>query len=224
MASLSFITCPTCQKPFTPKTGQKFCSLLCVHASRRTRVPTTCEICRKVFLVKPSTLAYGEGRHCSHACQNESRRISDIATYLWSRVDTSVGPSQCWLFIGKATRYGKISFQKRTLSTHRLAYEITYGPIPMGEIIRHTCDVKQCCNPAHLITGTNTDNMRDAVERGQILKGEQNPNAKLTEAQVRRARRWAKLGMKQCDIARRLRVNRQTIHRVVCHKNWKHLN
>jgi hypothetical protein len=33
---------------------------------------------------------------------------------------------------------------------HRDAYEAAHGPIPVGHVVHHTCDVKACVNPEHL--------------------------------------------------------------------------
>lgn len=54
---------------------------------------------------------------------------------------------------------------------HRLAWEIQYGPIPRGLVVRHHCDNPACAEITHLAIGTQADNMRDAKERGRIYKG-----------------------------------------------------
>lgn len=98
----------------------------------------------------------------------------------WSKVQIGQ-PDQCWPWIGaKSNGYG--IFEK--IKTHRIAYMLAKGPIPVGLMVRHTCDNRPCCNPAHLLTGTNADNHRDACERRRWLYGLRNGNAKLTDEQV----------------------------------------
>lgn len=45
------------------------------------------------------------------------------------------------------------------------------GPIPKGLVVRHTCDVRECVNPDHLILGTQKDNIRDMHDRGRYAGG-----------------------------------------------------
>jgi len=52
---------------------------------------------------------------------------------------------------------------------HRVAYELTYGPIPEGMIVRHRCPggpIRSCVRPCHLEVGTHADNARDRVIDG----------------------------------------------------------
>ncbi|MGV0949378.1 MAG: HNH endonuclease signature motif containing protein [Azonexus sp.] len=62
--------------------------------------------------------------------------------------------------------YGQRKIKGKHHLAHRLAYEEAHGPIPTGMVVRHTCDVKACVNPEHLIIGSYSDNALDAVERG----------------------------------------------------------
>jgi hypothetical protein len=41
---------------------------------------------------------------------------------------------------------------------------ISQGGISNGLVVRHTCTNKSCCNPAHLILGTQSDNYYDIPE------------------------------------------------------------
>lgn len=86
----------------------------------------------------------------------------------WERVDkTEAG---CWLWTGplRPDGYGAIGAGGRggrTLRTHRLAYELVVGPIPDGLTLDHVCQVRACCNPAHLEPVTAEDNVRRATAR-----------------------------------------------------------
>jgi len=66
-------------------------------------------------------------------------------------------------------------------------------------MVIHNCDIKACVNIDHLYLGTRKDNARDAIERGQMPKGERHgththperwprgsgkPNAKLSPPQL----------------------------------------
>lgn len=87
------------------------------------------------------------------------------------------------------TGYGVFTWETgKTISAHKAAYKLAHKCEVRGRHILHHCDVKLCCNPAHLYMGTSADNARDRVERGLArggcLSGEANPRAKLTLAQV----------------------------------------
>lgn len=75
----------------------------------------------------------------------------------------------CWIWPGALTKdgYGYMRVGPVSRSTHRVAYEAVNGPIPRGMVVRHRCDVRACCNPAHLQVGTHEDNNADIVARGR---------------------------------------------------------
>lgn len=91
-----------------------------------------------------------------------------ISERFWPKVDVR-GNEECWLWTGsqsntKRSSYGKISeggHAGRILQAHRVAYELTYGPIPEGLHIDHLCRVMLCVNPRHLEAVTpGTNNSR----------------------------------------------------------------
>lgn len=82
----------------------------------------------------------------------------------WARVDVR-GPEECWPWLkGKSTGYGVIWSRERgrAVKAHRVAYELTVGPIPDELVIDHTCHNdtdcpggsscphRACQNPVHL--------------------------------------------------------------------------
>lgn len=83
----------------------------------------------------------------------------------WSYVDVKDEDS-CWPRKGKSlSEYWCAKLDGKSCKAHRVAWELTYGPIPKGKLILHRCDNKPCCNPKHLYCGTQADNMTDAMER-----------------------------------------------------------
>lgn len=91
----------------------------------------------------------------------------------WSRVDRSGGPDACWPWTARAVKrggYGDFQLRGRRYRASRYAYQLTHGPIPPGLVICHRCDNPPCVNPAHLYSGTQSDNERDKHRRrGQVL-------------------------------------------------------
>ncbi|MDX1253654.1 MAG: HNH endonuclease signature motif containing protein, partial [Oceanisphaera sp.] len=76
----------------------------------------------------------------------------------------------CWLWQGAVSTsgYGNLRADKVYRRAHRTAYELCHGNIPDGMCVMHSCDVKLCCNPAHLSVGTLAENTRDAAEKGLL--------------------------------------------------------
>jgi hypothetical protein len=89
---------------------------------------------------------------------------------LWERFDANVEKRNgCWLWQGSITDmgYGSIFGQGRRRYAHRLMWERTFGPIPVGQCVLHHCDNPRCVNPSHLFLGTKADNTRDMWSKGR---------------------------------------------------------
>jgi len=97
----------------------------------------------------------------------------------------------CWLWqAGKYRRgYGMVCVgrtvdgRQHNSYAHRVAYVLAHGDIPPGLVVMHSCDVRDCVNPAHLSLGTQGDNIRDGVSRGRYRVGRPSKR-KLTDAQI----------------------------------------
>ena len=119
----------------------------------------------------------------------------------WRRVDKD-GVGGCWIWTGNISGhgYGTVRFTPeagvhKSLGTHRVAWELTNGPVPAGKMVLHSCRNRRCCNPAHLRAGTAQDNMDDRTKDGQTCRGELSGNAKLVEGDVVEIRRMVGEGI-----------------------------
>lgn len=87
--------------------------------------------------------------------------------------------------------YGVVSWEGKTWIASRLAWTLTFGPIPDGAHVLHHCDNPPCVNAPGgcLYLGDHDRNMADKVERGRQIDGERHGRAKLSAAQVTEIRR-----------------------------------
>ena len=95
-----------------------------------------------------------------------------LAERFWAKVDQS---GDCWVWTGACAPYGRIREGARGspfLVTHRLAWELSNGPVPDGLMVLHTCDNPPCVNPDHLWLGTAKDNKADEIAKGRHAHGD----------------------------------------------------
>jgi len=91
-----------------------------------------------------------------------------LAQRFWSKIRV-VGLDECWEWRAGLTEkgYGWFGVSGHAKRSHRIAYELTRGPIPPGMKVCHSCDNRKCCNPCHLFCGTDQDNMDDMKAKGR---------------------------------------------------------
>lgn len=89
-----------------------------------------------------------------------------MADRFWPKVDRR-GPDECWPWTGGQNGYGYGYFNvdvtrtgHRNAAAHRVAYELSVGPIPDGLTLDHLCLNRLCVNPAHLEPVTLAENIR----------------------------------------------------------------
>lgn len=136
----------------------------CVRATRNT---CSVEGCRNA--------AHGQGlciKHYTRMCRTGSTEIfiqSSEERYRSSYVAGEV--SDCWNWSKGLTSdgYGKFKINKRTVIASRYGWELSFGDIPPGMLVCHTCDNPKCQNPSHWFLGTNGDNMADKVRKGRVV-------------------------------------------------------
>lgn len=148
----------------------------------------------------------------------------------WEKVDRQ-GPNECWFWTGSSTKreggYGQIAKKapaRGMFYAHRVSYELDHGSIIANLEVQHSCNTPLCVNPAHLSQGTPLVNAQYRNEQGRQAKGEDFPQAKLTEKKVAEIRCEYVRGSRtygQIALALKYHVSRSAIGRVVRGESWK---
>lgn len=179
------------------------------------RVECVCVYCGAAFSLPQCRLKLGMGKTCE-LC----RRPSDAERF-WRRVKKSDG---CWLWAGAVHPHGHgyASLDGRVQYAHRVAWQLTYGPIPKGVNVCHRCDNPPCCNPAHLFLGTQADNMQDCADKGRAMVGAMK-RAKLTPSVVAAIKSRLRAGETQQSIADDFGVTRAAIGVIAQGRRWRNV-
>lgn len=81
-----------------------------------------------------------------------------------------IDANDCWIWQGPlATNgYGQVTYKGRTRILSRCMYQVWHGvKLARLQYVCHSCDVKRCCNPAHLWVGNNGLNKKDETAKGK---------------------------------------------------------
>jgi hypothetical protein len=113
-----------------------------------------------------------------------------------------------------------------TQLAYRVAWRLTYGPIPENKQINHRCDVRACVEPTHLWLGTQAENMADMAAKGRRkgisgISGEDNATAKINWKVVREIRTLRERdGMALYKLASKFGISRSQVHNIITYKQW----
>ncbi len=142
----------------------------------------------------------------------------NTAETFWAKVDRSGG---CWPWTGPVmvSGYGRFRLGAERCS-HRVAHTVVYGAIPPGLVVRHLCHNRLCCNPGHLTTGTKADNTLDMLEAGRGPSAHKGRSAKLSAADVARARVRVADGETQRSVAADMGIAENSMSRIIHGVRW----
>jgi hypothetical protein len=148
----------------------------------------------------------------------------------WSKAEIAGSGCILWVAAKNSNGYGRFRLGDKVIDSHRVAFMLTYGEIPKGMLVCHTCDVRLCVNPEHLWLGTYSDNLVDALQKGRKFIplersfGEKHHASKLTTEQVLEIRRRHKeTGIGWRRLSREYGLNGKTITHVLNRDTWKHI-
>jgi len=132
----------------------------------------------------------------------------------------------CWEWSGSfKDGYGTIKKHKKNYLAHRFSWEQSFGPIPNGLYVCHSCDNRQCTKPGHLFLGTHKDNMADMIgkKRNRGATGENNRSAVLNEELVAIIKYMLLNNKSPSYISNNLNVSRNAIYAIKYNHTWKHV-
>ncbi len=156
-------------------------------------------------------------RHPHEVTAGEARRFWELV-----RAKNENG---CRLWNGyrqSAFGYGYFTAEGQTHLAHRVAWRLSFGPIPDGKQVNHSCDVRPCVSPDHLWVGTGSENMRDMVAKGRHRDRRGIPKAaSITWAEVREIRALRGSGWTVEAMATRFRISKAQVSNIINHRQWK---
>ena len=158
-------------------------------------------------------------------------RSTPLLDRFYSRIVEGANGCQLWTGGKIPDGYGMLRVNGISTLTHRLAWELAFGPIPADMNVLHKCDNPPCVNPDHLFLGTQADNMRDCKEKGRgkqylpgdhWIRGADHPFARLTQTQVDEIRAAYKQGgVTQSGLADIYGVSQTTISRIILQRRYR---
>jgi hypothetical protein len=125
----------------------------------------------------------------------------------------------CWIWQGSVNRttgYGQYRCPRRgtIVTAHRWMYQFQNPDqlLTHKDFVMHTCDVKHCVNPTHLVLGDHKANMRDRDNKGRNPGNPYGRKGKLTASAIKDIRSSK---IPKIQLARKHQVPVTTIYKIL---------
>lgn len=213
------------------------------RARKPSTVPATCHPERPQKCKGLCAACYAGRRQMAQrrAAGIAPKGIKPVAENFWRHVDKNgptvsdeLGPCWVWTAYKSPKGYGQIAIysgggQANPVTSSQFAHRVSWmlahgGDKPVLNVL-HKCDNRACVNPDHLFLGTQADNVADMWAKGRenINKGEKVNTAKLTEADVRCARRLHSTGWPVSHLAGYFDISDSGMRSLLLRQSWKHV-
>jgi hypothetical protein len=95
--------------------------------------------------------------------------IANTINDIWNLIDKT---NDCWIWLGRKDKdgYGIWFLNGEKVRPHRLMVELDGRKIEKPLISRHLCNKRDCVNPAHIVAGTQKENVQDQLRFGTHSK------------------------------------------------------
>lgn len=158
-----------------------------------------------------------------------SRKAMDEKERFLSKI--IVQENGCWDWRGCLDKdgYGQFYLKRNgkemSIRPHRYSWIINNGSLSIGLVVCHSCDNPKCVNPKHLFSGTQKENIRDALIKGRMLgpRGSKQHCSILKEENIPEIRRLSRKGISGNQIAKKFKVQRNVIYDILNKVTWKHI-
>ncbi len=136
--------------------------------------------------------------------------------------------TKCWVWTGAVNSrgYGSIGIKRKSYTPHKQMFLLNGGKLTKEKPnVLHKCDIKTCCNPDHLYSGSQKQNVKDAVDRGLFIRkrGIENKHSKLTASDILKIRIYLfSSTLSHKEIGKMFNVTRSTITRIANRKSYEY--
>lgn len=181
--------------------------------SRQSRnLVKECLRCKASFERTIQTVKQWERSAYCHACEPYAVLNRIIAK--------TIETETCWLWMGYTKNgYGCLTVHDRHTYIHVFSFNFFNGELPEDSEVRHSCDIRPCWRPEHLLPGTHMENMHDAIARARNSPpprtyGTAHHMATLTDEQCESIRTLRARGVQQRDVAKIFNCSQSTVWRI----------
>ena len=133
----------------------------------------------------------------------------------------------CWEWLGahglgtRGEYRPRVCIATKHYYVYRVVYQLYTGyKLKEREVVRHTCDNSWCCNPHHMMIGTQADNVADMMKRERVG---------MKHFQIRRIMQMLELGCSAkyvCDKMREgynLTLDASVVRKIRMRTIYKHI-